>query len=82
MGPRTGLAPTHNQTTAGRRGEKAARRAVLVQCDRCKVNGTGTSNARGRLASVNLRAEMVAPGHWRHRDCGGGLVAFDIGGGS
>ena len=60
----------------GRRGMKAARRDVLVQCDRCSCVGTGRLNGFGKLVSSNVPA--VVGRTLRHRDCGGTLACFDI----
>jgi len=68
----------NNRTSAAvdRREWKAASRDALIQCDRCGAIGSARLNGRGRVASVNLPAR---PGRtWRHSDCGGALVAFDI----
>lgn len=64
------------QPAAGRRGLKAARRAMHAQCDRCLVNGTATVTA-GRITSLNLAAEFDR-GCWRHPGCGGTFALFDI----
>jgi hypothetical protein len=61
----------------GRREWKAARRSVLAQCERCGVNSTASVNGRGRVASHTVRANRSRDG-WRHENCGGVLVAFDI----
>ena len=58
---------------------KAARRSVVVQCDRCACSGTGTIGASARLVSVNLAANHAGP-EILHASCGGRFVAFDIGG--
>jgi hypothetical protein len=66
-----------------KRARKATRRDVIIQCDRCGCSATGRINARGRLGSVNVPAELSAAG-WTHglpgsRDrCGGVLRPFDL----
>ena len=52
------------------------KRAVLVQCDKCMVKGTGRAVSR-RLVSCDLPTVF---GHRAmfHKDCGGHLVAYDI----
>lgn len=69
---------SHNSTSAAvdRREWKRGQRRVLVQCEKCHCNGSGTVNHRGRVVSVNLRAEYRQG--WLHMNCGGLLVAFDI----
>ena len=77
MNPPTWLAPsTRTPLPMGRREGKAAR-TVLVQCERCGCNGSGHTNARGRVVAVNIAAAS-ARGTWRHIGCGGDLAAFDI----
>lgn len=73
----------YNRTSAavGRREWKAARRAALVQCDRCDCIGTGQVNGRGRLVSTNVATE-IGTRPLRHLECQGRLVAFDIAEGS
>lgn len=66
-------------SAAGRRRVKHARRAVLVQCDKCLCKGTGTTNAFGRVSGVDVPARRVRD-CWSHRGCGGVMRAFDIGG--
>ncbi len=69
--PPTVVAPKHDPApTAGRPARR--KRDVLVQCDRCGVNGTGRI-AGDRLVSINIAARGL-----RHADCGGSLVTFDI----
>lgn len=76
--PPTRVAPSTRSATStplpmGRRTE----RAVLAQCDHCGANGTAHLSPRGRVASINLRAD-VHRGHLTHRGCGGHFIAFDI----
>lgn len=69
---------SHNllATASGRRQAKAARRDLLVQCERCGVSGTGRVNGFGRWSSVNL--PVVFGAVLRHKDCGGAMRAFDL----
>lgn len=68
-----------NSTSAAvdRRVWKAARRSVLMQCDRCLCKGSGNLNYRGRIVSVSLAASLVG-GQWTHNGCNGRLTAYDI----
>lgn len=68
--------PNRYQSAEERRREKAARRRVLVQCEKCKCNGSGQATSTGRIVSVNLAAEFYRG--WNHRNCGGRFIAFDI----
>lgn len=78
MRPPTRLAPsTRAPLPVGRRGGQAARRSVLVQCDRCGVHGTGTADRR-RVRAVDLPARRERGGAWLHAGCGGRLLGYDI----
>jgi hypothetical protein len=52
------------------------KRDVLAQCDTCKAIGTA------RVVDGGIRNTNLATANGRHTDCGGRLVAFDIGGAS
>ena len=68
--------PNRTSAAVDRREWKRGQRQVLVQCKKCQASASGTVNHRGRLVSVNLRAEKF--GGWFHIGCGGALVPFDI----
>lgn len=64
----------------GRREQKAAWRAdcrdLLTQCERCHCTGTARVHRSRGIISTNLAARSGRV--WRHADCGGALVVFDI----
>ncbi len=78
LGPRTTsqLNTRLPRSASERAARKGTRRAVLVQCDKCKVKGTGRAVSR-RLVSCDLPTTF---GHRQmlHTDCGGHLMAYDI----
>ncbi|MCU1483670.1 MAG: hypothetical protein JWN67_416 [Actinomycetia bacterium] len=75
------MSPPNRSTTtrtAARRGagEKAVRRDVIIQCRRCKCQGTGRITAAGLLTTVSVAAYREA-GVWWHNRCGGTFAGFD-----
>jgi hypothetical protein len=75
MRPSSATSTNNLRPPAGERPVKKPARALLMQCDRCAVKGTGW--ARGnRIATVNIPAEKRQD--WHHRGCGGVLVPFDL----
>jgi hypothetical protein len=75
MPPPTWLAPAEPTPFSTGTAVTTARqkRDVLTQCDRCGVIGTA------RLVDCRLRSSNLPTSNGRHADCGGRLVAFDIG---
>lgn len=67
-------AATKNAGPEHRGSEKAGRRDVLLQCERCRAIASGRSRD-GRLTMANLAVDRL----YRHANCGGFLVAYDTG---